>query len=194
LGAIGTGFLRSSCHLWSKLEGMPRLRGRRRAGVLSLRLLAALATVAASLPVAAMQHALAQSAGDEPACPEPSPTQLFVRIHGVRSAAGTVTVVLYGDNPADFLARGKRLDRRRVPARPGTVSLCLALPHPGTFALALYHDEDGDRRLTRNLVGLPTEGYGFSRDAPTTFGPPNFDDVAFTVTPGRTALDITMRY
>ncbi|MBX6367094.1 MAG: DUF2141 domain-containing protein [Rhodospirillales bacterium] len=127
-------------------------------------------------------------------CREPSPVQLLVRVNGVRSADGNVTVVLYGDNPADFLARGKRLDRRRVPARVGTVELCLAVQRPGTYAIALYHDEDGDHRFTRNLVGLPIEGYGFSRDAPTAFGLPRFEDVAFTVGTGRTTLEITMRY
>ena len=141
---------------------------------------------------------LGPSSAQEPknaaACPETSPVQLLVHVNGVRSAAGNVTVVLYGDKPADFLARGKRLDRKRVPARVGTVALCLALPKPGTYAIALYHDEDGDRRLGRNFVGLPTEGYGFSRDAPTALGLPAFDNVVFSAPPGVTTLEITMRY
>jgi uncharacterized protein (DUF2141 family) len=146
------------------------------------------------LALSAAPPAGAQAAADAAACTVPGPVELHVRVHGVRSGAGNVTVVLYGDEPADFLARGKRLQRRRVPASEGTVSLCLALPAAGTYALALYHDEDGDRRLTRNLLGLPTEGYGFSRDAPTTFGLPSFDDVAFRAGPGSTRLEITMRY
>lgn len=156
-------------------------------------LTAALSALLLLAPLGAACPARAQ-AGAEAGCHEPSPVQLLIRVNGVRSPEGTVTVVLYGENPADFLARGKRLDRRRVPARVGSVELCLALKRPGTYALALYHDEDGDRRLTRNLVGLPTEGYGFSRDAPTTFGLPSFDDVAFAVGTGKTTLEITMRY
>jgi uncharacterized protein (DUF2141 family) len=141
----------------------------------------------------AIRPASAQTEADL-GCREPSPVQLVVRVNGVRSSDGNVTVVLYGENPADFLARGKRLDRRRVPARVGTVELCLPVQRPGTYAIALYHDEDGDRRFTRNFVGLPIEGYGFSRDAPTAFGLPSFEDVAFTVGAGRTTLEITMRY
>jgi uncharacterized protein (DUF2141 family) len=136
-------------------------------------------------PAAAQEH---------PGCETASPTRLRLAVHGVRSADGNVTVALYGDNPEDFLARGKRLQRERVPAREGTVSLCFALPHPGTYAVALYHDEDGDKRLTRSFIGLPTEGYGFSRDAPTAFGLPNFEDVAFSAAPGETRLEIKMRY
>jgi uncharacterized protein (DUF2141 family) len=150
---------------------------------------------AALLALALLAAAAAPAPAQEPAeCPESGPVRLLVRVHDVRSAAGNVTAVVYGDNPADFLARGKRLERRRVPARVGTVSLCLPLPGPGTYALALYHDEDGDRRLTRNLLGLPAEGYGFSRDAPTTLGLPLFEDVAFSAGPGSNALEARMRY
>ncbi len=136
----------------------------------------------------------AQEPKNAGACAKPSPVQLLIHVNGVRSASGNVTVALYGDKPADFLARGKRLDRERVPARIGTVVVCLALPKPGAYAIALYHDEDGDRRLGRNFVGLPTEGYGFSRDAPTALGLPAFDDVVFSAAPGVTTLEITMRY
>jgi uncharacterized protein (DUF2141 family) len=156
---------------------------------LSWSLLALLTALPAPLgPASAQQPKAAEE------CPRSSPVELLIHVNGVRSAAGNVTVVLYGDKPADFLASGKRLDRKRVPARIGTVGLCLALPRPGTYAIALYHDEDGDKRIGRNLLGLPTEGYGFSRDAPTALGLPAFNDVAFSAAAGVTTLEITMRY
>ncbi len=102
--------------------------------------------------------------------------------------------MLYGDNPADFLGRGKRIARVRVPASVGMAVACLVAPRLGRYALAFYHDEDGDGRFNRNLVGLPTEGYGFSRDAPATFGLPDFADVVFTAGAGSTTLEATMRY
>ncbi len=33
---------------------------------------------------------------------------------------------------------------------------------PGTYALAVIHDENGNGKLDTNWVGIPTEGYGFS--------------------------------
>jgi len=49
----------------------------------------------------------------------------------------------------------------------------------GRYAVAVFHDEDGDRKL-KKFMGLPREGYGFSNDAaPSTFGPPKFSAAAF---------------
>jgi uncharacterized protein (DUF2141 family) len=49
----------------------------------------------------------------------------------------------------------------------------------GRYAAAVFHDEDGDRKL-KTVLGMPREGYGFSNDArPGTFGPPKFALAAF---------------
>ena len=50
---------------------------------------------------------------------------------------------------------------------------------PGKVAIRLFQDEDGDGKMNRNLVGVPTEGYGFS-GKPSMMGPPSFDDAAIT--------------
>lgn len=149
------------------------------------------------LPAASGLAALlpsAPAAQAAPQCTADGSVGLLVRIHNVRSAEGKVTVILYGGNPAEFLAKGKRLDRVRVSAQRGVVTACLQLRAPGTFALAVYHDEDGDGRMTRNFVGLPAEGYGFSRDAAAALGPPSFAEVAFEAKAGSNVLDVTMRY
>lgn len=113
---------------------------------------------------------------------------------GVRSAKGTVTLMLYGDRDEDFLKKGARLDRIRVPAARGRVEACLPVPRPGSYALSLYHDEDDNKKLTKNWFGLPTEGYGFSRDAAVTYRLPELDEAVITALPGDTFLTITLRY
>lgn len=128
-----------------------------------------------------------------PACKD-AEVRIQVNVHKVRSPKGTVTLVLYGENPADFLVRGTRVARVRVPAAKGTVTACIAAPGPGTYALTLYHDEDGNGRFNRSFIGWPEEGYGFSRDPSTALGVPRHEDVAFKATAGDTTLDVTMRY
>src|SRR3546814_17710345 len=49
---------------------------------------------------------------------------------------------------------------------------------PGHYAVAIYHDENGDRKFNRTLT-TPKEGFGFSNDAPTTFGLSSFAKVRF---------------
>jgi uncharacterized protein (DUF2141 family) len=53
-----------------------------------------------------------------------------------------------------------------------------ALP-AGTYALRVMHDRNGNQTLDSNLVGMPTEPWGFSNNAAGSFGPPGWDDARF---------------
>lgn len=50
----------------------------------------------------------------------------------------------------------------------------------GRYAVKLFHDANKNGELDSNMVGLPTEGYGFSNNA-GRFGPPSFEDAAVTL-------------
>jgi uncharacterized protein (DUF2141 family) len=176
--ALGTRFYRPN-----RAPG----KHRRRLGVLAL--------LALLLPVGADgQTAAAPRAG---ACGAPNALEgprLRVAVTGARRAAGNVTVTLYGSRREDFLARGGRLARQRVPLAGPAAEACFALSAPGDYAVAVYHDENDDRDFNRNALGLPGEGYGFSNDAPTTLGLPDFDAVRFTLPPGETRVTVRLRY
>jgi uncharacterized protein (DUF2141 family) len=124
----------------------------------------------------------------------PGAARLLVSVTGARSAAGSVAITLYGSRPEAFLARGGRLARQRVPLAGGRAEACFALSASGTYAVAVYHDENGDRDFNRSMLGLPAEGYGFSNDAPTPIGLPAFDAVRFAVAPGDNRMVIRLRY
>ena len=44
-----------------------------------------------------------------------------------------------------------------------------------SYALAIYHDENKNGKLDKNLFGAPTEAYGFSNNARETFSAPSFE-------------------
>ena len=52
---------------------------------------------------------------------------------------------------------------------------------PGKYAVRYYHDENMNGKMETNLVGKPTEGYGFSNNVIGKFGPPSFDKWLFEV-------------
>lgn len=167
----------------------PALGGfRRRRGLVALLVLL--------LPVGADGQAAAPRAAACNASDAPGGPRLRVAVTGARRAAGNVTVTLYGPRREDFLARGARLARQRVPIAGGATvaEACFALSAPGDYAVAVYHDENDDRDFNRNALGLPSEGYGFSNDAPTTLGLPEFDAVRFTLPPGETRMAVRLRY
>jgi uncharacterized protein (DUF2141 family) len=118
---------------------------------------------------------------------------LAIAIKGVHSSKGEVAITIYPGDPNLFLAPHAKLSRVRLPAAP-IVHACMDVPHSGDYAIAIYHDENGDHKFNRTLFGMPAEGYGFSNDAPTVAGLPTYSANKFTAHEGVTSLTITMRY
>ncbi len=144
----------------------------------------------------------APAAGPAPvravACDAPAAIPAWPRIHvlatGARRVAGNVTFTLYGDDPKTFLKHAGSLLVTRVTLTGPTAEGCVAVSAAGTYALAIYHDENDNHHFDRTLLGLPAEGYGFSNDAPTLFGPPAFAATRFAVPAAGTRLAIRLRY
>jgi len=65
---------------------------------------------------------------------------------------------------------------------------------PGTYAIALLHDENGDGRMDRDLFGFPQEGFAFSNDASPGLGPPSFQSAHFVHRQENTILHMHARY
>jgi uncharacterized protein (DUF2141 family) len=119
---------------------------------------------------------------------------VLVQVDGVRSGRGTLVAVLYGDDPAHFLTRGRRLARERVPARAGSVTFCLAAPRPGVYAVAVYHDENDNKRFDKSWTGLPKEGFGVSNNPRHLLRVPTHAEAAFEVGTKPTVVSIVLRY
>lgn len=95
---------------------------------------------------------------------------------------GAVMAALF--NKADGFPRGTPL--RTATAQPvqGKATLEFTDLPPGNYALTAFLDENSNSKLDSNLFGLPTEAYGFSRNARAMAGPPPFADAAFPVEEG----------
>jgi uncharacterized protein (DUF2141 family) len=137
----------------------------------------------------------AGSAAAQQDCTGPtSAVRLQVDVQNVRSSSGLVAVTLYADDPRRFLARRGSLYVGRVPARAGTTRMCIHLPSTGVWGLAVYHDENGDRRFDRTGVGMPAEGFGFSNNPRTLFGVPAFRSVRLSVPRNDMRATVRLRY
>jgi uncharacterized protein (DUF2141 family) len=49
----------------------------------------------------------------------------------------------------------------------------------GVYAIRVYQDKNKNKKLDTNILGMPTENYGFSNDASGWFGPPSWDKAKF---------------
>lgn len=105
-----------------------------------------------------------------------------VRVTGVAGGKGKVAVAVC--DKATFLKDCKY--SATAPARDGENVIAVKDVPAGTWAVLAYQDENDNGQLDRNVIGIPKENYGFSRDARGKFGPPSFEDAAFAVN-GETA-------
>jgi uncharacterized protein (DUF2141 family) len=139
--------------------------------------------------------ATAAAAADEPECTgHQGPLKLYVNVHGVRSDKGLIAVTLYADDSSKFLMHHGSLYVGRVPAKTPSTRVCIYLPAPGTYALAVYHDANSNRKYDRTAVGLPAEDYGFSNDPPVFLGMPSFKKVRIAVPRTDMSTTIKLRY
>ena len=124
----------------------------------------------------------------------PSWPRLEVVVTGMRRIAGNITLTAYGEDPKRFLKHAGSLVVTRAMLTGPVAALCVAVSRPGTYAIAIYHDENNNHHFDRNFLGLPSEGYGFSNDAPTLFGPPSFAAARIEIAPGVHRIAIKLRY
>jgi uncharacterized protein (DUF2141 family) len=113
-----------------------------------------------------------------------------VRIDGVTSDQGVVQVAVCDE--ANY--RKDCQLTATVSARKGFVMADVPNVPAGTWAVLAYHDENSNKKLDTNFVGMPKEGYGFSNGAKATFGPPSFKDAAIPVGEGKVTAVVTLTY
>jgi uncharacterized protein (DUF2141 family) len=119
--------------------------------------------------------------------------RLTVTVTSLRSNDGSVYVSLY--NSENGYPKDPNKAFRKTPVKISNQTAVVtfdSLP-PGIYAVACYHDEDGNGKLNTNFLGMPTEGVGASNDATGFMGPPSFKDASFSLR-GNAAIVIHMKY
>ncbi len=114
--------------------------------------------------------------------------QIRVTVNNV-GFGGILSVELYHD-PKNFLNKKGRTRRIRIPATETTHTVCFNLEKQGTYAVATYHDRDGNRKLNKRWNLMPKEPFGLSNNPELAFSFPKFSDSAFTT--GELGSNITI--
>ncbi|MYM67210.1 DUF2141 domain-containing protein [Pseudoduganella sp. FT55W] len=115
---------------------------------------------------------------------------LTVNVDGVSNADGQIMIAVF--NSADTFPV-KPVRALAVPAQSGKVQLVVPDLPAGDYALAVYHDANGNGKLDRNLVGMPIEDYAFSNNAMGKRGAPGFDDARIALPAGGATVSVNLR-
>ena len=145
------------------------------------------------LPLLAALLILTPAVGAPPPAERAGGVELTVRVKGLKNDRGQVAVALF-DSAASFPRQERALRGQVVRIAGGRSQVTFAYLQPGTYAVAILHDENQNQKMDFNFLGMPLEGYGFSNDASALFGPPSFERAAFRLLPRASAISINGRY
>jgi uncharacterized protein (DUF2141 family) len=116
-----------------------------------------------------------------------SPSTLTVHVNGVNTAKGNVFVGLYRVQD-EWPVFGKQYQGKIVKAMKGKNTIFFNNLPNGTYAVATYHDINANKKLDKNMFGMPIELYGFSNNARSIFSAPEFKDAKFQLNKSKTII------
>ncbi|MGP7796364.1 DUF2141 domain-containing protein [Sphingomonas sp. CLY1604] len=122
-------------------------------------------------------------------CTAGTPHRVLVSIRGLRASSGGVRVQLYEES--GFLDKGRWLARVEAPAAgKRNVEVCVPVPRPGTYGIAVRHDANANGKSDGG------DGGAFSRDPKLSILrlKPAFAQVAVPLGAGTSRVSVTMNY
>lgn len=119
-----------------------------------------------------------------------SAASLKVELTNLKSDKGTIRYLLFKDGKGYPDDPSKSIKQGSFPAKQKAFEVD-DVPQ-GKYALTLIHDENNNGELDKNM-GIPVEGFGFSKNPVILFGPPAFKKVSIKL-PKVNAIKIRMNY
>lgn len=120
--------------------------------------------------------------------------KLTIKIDGFRTTEGQACVSIFA-NSQGFPSNSDRVLKRQCTKIEDT-SLTVTFDNlqAGSYAVAVIHDRNKDQILNRNNLGMPIEGFGFSRNPEVRTSPPEFKNAAFVLAGPNTLIQIQLKY
>lgn len=105
---------------------------------------------------------------------------LILRFTNVSAPSGTLSIGIY-DDADKFCKENEFIFANDFTVdKTGIIDIKIPeFPH-GTYAVAMYHDVNGNGEMDKNLVGIPKEPYAFSNNVNAKWSEPSFEEAQFT--------------
>jgi len=128
-----------------------------------------------------------------PSAPAPGNCALVVHVTGFRNQKGVAGGTIFKTPDGWPENNAKSFMHAPFPITGDHATLTFSLP-PGTYGVAVLHDENENRKLDRNFMGIPKEGFGFANNPHVGLSAPNWHDAAINVTCPVTEIQIRLIY
>jgi uncharacterized protein (DUF2141 family) len=114
-----------------------------------------------------------------------------VTLSGMKNDKGSLVYAMWS-GPEGWL-EDNTIREGAAPIENGSSTLYFReLPY-GEYAISVYQDRNGNGKLDTGLFGIPKEPFGFSNDPKLSFGPPKYEDSAFTLETPEHSIQIPVK-
>ena len=120
---------------------------------------------------------------------------IHVQILNIRNSTGIVACALF-ESPAGFPTEILRSARNVMVLKIQEAQARCDFENipPGTYAIAVIHDENMNGKLDKTWLGVPKEGYGFSNGVIGVADAPSFSAASFPYDGQNLDLTISLYY
>ena len=112
-------------------------------------------------------------------------------ITNLASPKAPVIIGVYGEKSKFPDPKGQLREYKFVPDHDTLFATITDLEF-GAYAMALYQDVNSNGKIDKNLIGIPTEPYGFSNNYKPTVKAPAFKNCRFDYTQSANTISVKM--
>ena len=119
---------------------------------------------------------------------------LIVHVSGVRNQKGVVGATLFTSPDGWPENNDNAYVHGPFPISGSTATVTFEHLPPGRYAVAVLHDENRNKKLDRNFLGIPKEGFGFANNPHVGLSAPKWEQAAIDVGCPVTEISVHMIY
>lgn len=97
--------------------------------------------------------------------------QIQMKVKGLKSSDGKVLVQVMDEN--------KKVVKQAILAIQNKLCESNFDVPQGRYSVRIFHDENDNRKMDTNFLGIPKEGWAMSNNVKASFGPPDFGKSLF---------------
>ncbi|MBD2529817.1 DUF2141 domain-containing protein [Nostoc flagelliforme FACHB-838] len=120
--------------------------------------------------------------------------KLTVEIDGLKNKQGQVCASIFANSEGFPSDRNRGLQKQCTKITDTPLPITFENLKAGSYAVAVFHDQNNDSTLNSNIFGIPSEGFGFSSNPEILARAPKFSEAAFLVAGPDTNIQIQLKY
>lgn len=119
---------------------------------------------------------------------------LIVDVTDLQDQKGSVCIKVFNGSQGFPNSNDRVVKRECVKITANPMRLTYRDLPAGNYAVAVFHDTNGDGVMRRNAAGMPTEGYGFSNNPVVKTSAPKYGQAVFLLAGRNTRIQVRMKY